>query len=138
RRPHPQAQRQAHRPVGSAGGGRCARHRRRHPQAGELALTRPVRKEGDTMSCRIAFAALAAVATTVATADAQDYPGRVVQVVNPYQAGSTTDVLARGLALGLSSRLGQQFVIMNRAGAGRPTPPPPLPPPHPPASPPPL
>lgn len=52
------------------------------------------------------------------TAAAQDYPNRVVQIVNPYQAGSTTDVLARGLALGLSSRLGQQFVIMNRAGAG--------------------
>jgi tripartite-type tricarboxylate transporter receptor subunit TctC len=47
-----------------------------------------------------------------------DYPSRVVQIVNPYQAGSTTDVLARGLAAGMSSRLGQQFVVINRAGAG--------------------
>jgi tripartite-type tricarboxylate transporter receptor subunit TctC len=48
----------------------------------------------------------------------QDYPSRTVQIINPYQAGSTTDVLARALALGLSSRLGQQFVVVNRPGAG--------------------
>jgi tripartite-type tricarboxylate transporter receptor subunit TctC len=48
----------------------------------------------------------------------QDYPSRVVQIVNPYQAGSTTDVLARGLAVGMASRLGQQFVVINRPGAG--------------------
>jgi tripartite-type tricarboxylate transporter receptor subunit TctC len=48
----------------------------------------------------------------------QDYPGRIVQIVNPYQAGSTTDVLARALAVGLSARLGQQFVVVNRPGAG--------------------
>ena len=47
-----------------------------------------------------------------------DYPSRVVQIVNPYQAGSTTDVLARALAVGLSARLGQQFVVVNRPGAG--------------------
>jgi tripartite-type tricarboxylate transporter receptor subunit TctC len=59
-----------------------------------------------------------AVSSLPLYAQAQDYPARVVQIVNPYQAGSTTDVLARGLAVGLSSRLGQQFVIINRAGAG--------------------
>jgi tripartite-type tricarboxylate transporter receptor subunit TctC len=48
----------------------------------------------------------------------QDYPHRIVQIVNPYQAGSTTDVLARALAVGLSARLGQQFVVVNRPGAG--------------------
>ena len=47
-----------------------------------------------------------------------DYPSRIVQIVNPYQAGSTTDVLARALAVGLSGRLGQQFVVVNRPGAG--------------------
>jgi tripartite-type tricarboxylate transporter receptor subunit TctC len=41
-----------------------------------------------------------------------------VQIVNPTQAGATTDVLARVLATGLSNRLGQQFVIVNRPGAG--------------------
>ncbi len=48
----------------------------------------------------------------------QDYPARIVQIVNPYQAGSTTDVLARGLAVGMASRLGQQFLVVNKAGAG--------------------
>jgi tripartite-type tricarboxylate transporter receptor subunit TctC len=46
------------------------------------------------------------------------YPNRVVRIVNPYVAGSTTDNLARALAVGLSSRLGQQFIVENRAGAG--------------------
>ncbi len=47
-----------------------------------------------------------------------DYPNRVAKIVNPYVAGSTTDILARALAAGLSSRLGQQFIVENRAGAG--------------------
>jgi tripartite-type tricarboxylate transporter receptor subunit TctC len=47
-----------------------------------------------------------------------DYPNRVVRMVNPYVAGSTTDILARALSAGLSTRLGQQFFVENRAGAG--------------------
>jgi tripartite-type tricarboxylate transporter receptor subunit TctC len=70
------------------------------------------------MMIRRIFVAAAALVSAAVAAAAQDYPSRIVQIVNPYQAGSTTDVLARGLAAGLSSRLGQQFVIMNRAGAG--------------------
>lgn len=48
----------------------------------------------------------------------ETFPKRSVQIVNPYPAGSTTDILARALAEGLSTRLGQQFVILNRPGAG--------------------
>lgn len=51
-------------------------------------------------------------------AQAQDYPSRVVRIVNPYVAGSITDRLARALAVGLASRLGREFVVENRAGAG--------------------
>ena len=47
----------------------------------------------------------------------QNYPNRTVTIVNPTQAGATTDVLARALVVGLSSRLGQQFVVVNRTGA---------------------
>ncbi len=54
---------------------------------------------------------------TVASAQG-DFPNRVVKVVNPYVAGSTTDILARALSAGMSARLGQQFVVENRAGAG--------------------
>ena len=53
-----------------------------------------------------------------ASAQAQTYPNKTVQIVNPTQAGATTDVLARVLANGLASRLGQQFAIVNRPGAG--------------------
>jgi tripartite-type tricarboxylate transporter receptor subunit TctC len=66
------------------------------------------------LRCASACALLAPAAATAQ----QDYPSRVVQVVNPYPAGSTTDVLARALAVGISSRLGQQLVVINRPGAG--------------------
>jgi tripartite-type tricarboxylate transporter receptor subunit TctC len=62
--------------------------------------------------------AIACLSVPLSARAQQDYPSRIVQIVNPYQAGSTTDVLARGLAVGMSSRLGQQFVIINRPGAG--------------------
>ncbi|CAN0317096.1 unnamed protein product [Phaeothamnion confervicola] len=62
---------------------------------------------------------LAAVAAITTAAHAQsDYPNRVVKIVNPYPAGGTTDILTRALAVGLSSRLGQQFVVENKPGAG--------------------
>src|SRR6476646_3318849 len=63
------------------------------------------------------FAAVLVTATALAAQAQQDYPSRTVTVVNPTQAGATTDVLARALVLGLSSRLGQQFVVVNRTGA---------------------
>ena len=61
---------------------------------------------------------LAAAAGPFSAHAQSDYPSRVVRIVNPYVAGSTTDVLVRALAVGLSSRLGQQFVVENRPGAG--------------------
>jgi tripartite-type tricarboxylate transporter receptor subunit TctC len=68
-----------------------------------------------------AFALAAIVAAYTAAAPParaqQDYPNRLVNVVNPTQAGATTDVLARVLVVGLSTRLGQQFVVVNRTGA---------------------
>jgi tripartite-type tricarboxylate transporter receptor subunit TctC len=65
------------------------------------------------------IAGLVACAMPMAPALAQqDYPTKVIQIVNPYPPGSTTDILVRGLAPGLSSRLGQQAVVINRPGAG--------------------
>ena len=67
----------------------------------------------------LASACVLTAALFSAPAQSQDtYPNRVVKVVNPYVAGSTTDILARALTLGLSNRLGQQFIVENRAGAG--------------------
>jgi tripartite-type tricarboxylate transporter receptor subunit TctC len=52
----------------------------------------------------------------IARADA--YPSHPVRLVVGFAAGSTTDILARLMGQWLSQRLGQQFVIENRPGAG--------------------
>jgi tripartite-type tricarboxylate transporter receptor subunit TctC len=61
-----------------------------------------------------AFAAL--LLTALPAQSQQDYPNRTVQIVNPTLAGGTTDILARALAVGMTSRLGQQFIVINRPG----------------------
>ena len=40
-----------------------------------------------------------------------------LQIINPYAAGSTTDLLARALAPGMQERLGTPVVVVNRDGA---------------------
>ena len=47
---------------------------------------------------------------------AQNYPTRSVELVVPFAAGGGTDLLARLVAEGLSKRLGQSFVTLNRPG----------------------
>jgi tripartite-type tricarboxylate transporter receptor subunit TctC len=50
-------------------------------------------------------------------AGAQTYPVRPVRLVVGYAAGGGTDITARLIAQWLSERIGQQFVVENRAGA---------------------
>lgn len=52
------------------------------------------------------------------SAAAQDYPSRPVKWIVGYPAGGSTDILARIFAQWFSDRLGQQFVVENRPGAG--------------------
>jgi tripartite-type tricarboxylate transporter receptor subunit TctC len=49
---------------------------------------------------------------------AQDYPSRPVKWVVPYPPGGATDIIARVVGQRLSERLGQQFIIENKPGAG--------------------
>jgi tripartite-type tricarboxylate transporter receptor subunit TctC len=49
---------------------------------------------------------------------AQGYPARPVRLMVGFAAGQAIDILARLIGQWLSDRLGQQFVIENRPGAG--------------------
>ena len=55
---------------------------------------------------------------SVGSAAALDYPTRPVRFVVGYPPGGATDILARLIGQRLSERLGQQFVIENKPGAG--------------------
>jgi tripartite-type tricarboxylate transporter receptor subunit TctC len=46
------------------------------------------------------------------------YPARPVRVIVPYGPGGVADVTTRIVAQSLSDRLGQQFIVENRPGAG--------------------
>ena len=57
-------------------------------------------------------------ALAAGAASAQQYPAKPVRVIVPSSAAGGTDIVARIIAPELSKRLGQQFVIDNRPGAG--------------------
>jgi tripartite-type tricarboxylate transporter receptor subunit TctC len=66
---------------------------------------------------RLAGAAVAAPAL-LRDAGAQSYPARPVRVIVGFAAGSAADITTRLMADWLTARLGQQFFIDNRPGAG--------------------
>jgi tripartite-type tricarboxylate transporter receptor subunit TctC len=49
---------------------------------------------------------------------AQSWPTKRVQVIVPFTAGSSTDIMARTVTQRLSEQLGQPFIVENRPGAG--------------------
>ncbi len=58
------------------------------------------------------------VIAQIGSASALDYPTRPVKWVVGYPPGGATDIIARLIGQRLSERLGQQFVIENKPGAG--------------------
>src|SRR6202022_216812 len=69
-----------------------------------------------TAICLIAMG-ISAIAS-IGSASALDYPTRPVRWVVGYPPGGATDIIARLIGQRLSERLGQQFVIENKPGAG--------------------
>ena len=63
-------------------------------------------------------AGAAALPATSTFAWAQAYPAQSVRVITGFPAGQAADSLGRIVSQALSQRLGQQFVVENRPGAG--------------------
>jgi tripartite-type tricarboxylate transporter receptor subunit TctC len=75
---------------------------------------------GPALTRRAACLGLGAtfLASAARTARASDWPTRPVTVVVPYAPGGNTDMMARLVSQHLADKLGQAFVVENRAGGG--------------------
>lgn len=69
------------------------------------------------LNLRIGALALAVMLLSISAVWAQ-YPTKTIQIINPFPPGAVTDIVARIVAPKLSAALGQQVVIVNKAGGG--------------------
>jgi tripartite-type tricarboxylate transporter receptor subunit TctC len=67
---------------------------------------------------RVVFAAALAASLASAALAQESWPQRQVNVVVPFAAGGSTDLIARILAQHMQTKFGTPFVVENRAGAG--------------------
>src|SRR5260370_6924425 len=72
---------------------------------------------GMTLRSCVAGGLLLPLALASGAAHAQDYPSAPLRIVVPFQAGGSTDMVARTLAQKLKDRFNQPVVVENRAGA---------------------
>jgi tripartite-type tricarboxylate transporter receptor subunit TctC len=68
--------------------------------------------------CLHLAAGAAALPAMPRVASALDYPTRPARIIVGYAAAGPTDIAGRLVGQWLSERLGQQFVVENRPGAG--------------------
>lgn len=74
-------------------------------------------KKHSTRRGLLALALCASAAGWLHIAAAASYPDKTVRIIVPYAPGGSGDVFARLLAEKLTTRLGQTFIVENRAGA---------------------
>ncbi len=67
---------------------------------------------------RLLFGFLCLSLIAVTDARAAGYPDRTVRIIVGYPAGGSTDILARIFGNWLGQKLGQQFIVENKPGAG--------------------
>ena len=67
------------------------------------------------IACCLAVAALVSAPPAAAQ---QPYPAKPVKLIVSYPPGGTSDIVGRALAQSMGTRLKQNFVVENRAGAG--------------------
>jgi tripartite-type tricarboxylate transporter receptor subunit TctC len=66
----------------------------------------------------VALLASLVVTAGVTTAMAADYPNKPIQLIVPYGAGGSTDVLARAISQVAPKHFPQPLVVVNKAGGG--------------------
>lgn len=71
-----------------------------------------------TIIHRLGLLAATLCVTFASTAHAEQYPSRAINLVVPFAAGGTTDIVGRIVADELGRELGKPVVVENRAGAG--------------------
>lgn len=67
---------------------------------------------------RVATLAFAAVIAPFSATAQSTFPSKPIQLVVPFGAGGSTDVVARALAKAAEQELGQPVVVINKGGAG--------------------
>lgn len=60
---------------------------------------------------------LTCVLAPATASNAADYPAKTIEMIVPFAAGGSTDLVARLLADGLADRLGKPVIVVNRPGA---------------------
>jgi tripartite-type tricarboxylate transporter receptor subunit TctC len=66
---------------------------------------------------RVAFVLAALAAASIGAGSARaEWPDRLIKMIVPFSAGSSSDTIARIVAIKMGERLGQQVVVENRVG----------------------
>jgi tripartite-type tricarboxylate transporter receptor subunit TctC len=71
-----------------------------------------------TRLCALLLRTACIVLALTTAGAAQDYPTKPVRILVPFPPGGFNDIVARLIATQLSERLGKQFVVENKSGAG--------------------